>query len=72
MFRSLIKVPVMILIMYFMYLMVFLICFRNLRNFGIVPTDTTTWWKAGIGIAIATAFGFLVVKVLNTTERIVR
>ncbi|XP_031350008.1 mitochondrial Rho GTPase isoform X2 [Photinus pyralis] len=46
--------------------------YRNIRNFGLVPTDTTAWWKAGIGIAIATAFGFFVVKVLNTTERVLR
>lgn len=40
-------------------------CFRHLRNFGLIAADTTAWWKAGIGLALATAFGFLVVKVIR-------
>ncbi|KAI4461152.1 rho family gtpase [Holotrichia oblita] len=44
--------------------------FPNLREFGLLPTDTTTWWKAGLGLAAATAFGFLVVKVLHTSDKV--
>ncbi|KAK9695169.1 Ras family [Popillia japonica] len=44
--------------------------YRNLREFGLLPTDTTTWWKAGLGLAAATAFGFLVVKVLHTSDKV--
>ncbi|XP_071057642.1 mitochondrial Rho GTPase isoform X2 [Onthophagus taurus] len=44
--------------------------YRNLREFGLLPSDSTTWWKAGLGLAAATAFGFLVVKVLHTTDKV--
>lgn len=43
---------------------------RNLRDFGFLSSDTASWWKAGIGLAAATAFGFIVVKVLNTSSKV--
>ncbi|XP_065174098.1 mitochondrial Rho GTPase isoform X2 [Atheta coriaria] len=42
---------------------------RNLREFGIMPTDAATWWKAGLGIAAASAFGFFFVRMLNSKLR---
>lgn len=39
---------------------------RNLREFGLLPMDTTAWWKAGLSLAAVTAVGFIVVKVLHT------
>ncbi|KAK7791917.1 hypothetical protein R5R35_005431 [Gryllus longicercus] len=44
-------------------------CVRHLKQLGLFPTDTTTWWKAGLGIAAATVVGFLVVKVLKADKR---
>lgn len=41
---------------------------RHLRQFGLVPGDSTVWWKAGLGIAAATAVGFIFVKVLNADK----
>lgn len=41
---------------------------RHLRQFGLVPGDSTVWWKAGLGIAAATVVGFVFVKVLNTDK----
>lgn len=37
--------------------------FRNLRHFGLMRSDPLVWWKAGIGLAAATCFGYLVVKI---------
>ncbi|XP_018319095.1 mitochondrial Rho GTPase isoform X2 [Agrilus planipennis] len=43
---------------------------RNFRQFGVNSSDTAIWWKAGLGIAVATAFGLLFVKILHASEKI--
>lgn len=35
-----------------------------------MATDVNVWWKAGLGLAAVTAFGYLVVKVLNTPNKV--
>ncbi|XP_017781460.1 PREDICTED: mitochondrial Rho GTPase isoform X2 [Nicrophorus vespilloides] len=44
--------------------------YRNLRDFGLLPTDSAMWWKAGLGLAAATAFGLIAMKVLNATDKV--
>ncbi|XP_044734713.1 mitochondrial Rho GTPase isoform X2 [Chrysoperla carnea] len=41
---------------------------RHIRQFGLIPGDSNAWWKAGLGLAAATAVGFIVVKVLHTDK----
>ncbi|XP_067013378.1 mitochondrial Rho GTPase isoform X2 [Anabrus simplex] len=43
--------------------------FPHLKQLGLFPGDSAVWWKAGLGIAAATAVGFLVVKVLKADKR---
>lgn len=40
-----------------------------MKQFGLIQGDSIVWWKAGIGIAIATIAGFVVMRVLNTNKR---
>ncbi|XP_015838696.1 mitochondrial Rho GTPase isoform X1 [Tribolium castaneum] len=44
--------------------------YRNLREFGILPTDTRTWWKAGLSLAAVTAVGLIVAKVLHSSDKV--
>ncbi|EFA10155.2 mitochondrial Rho GTPase isoform X4 [Tribolium castaneum] len=44
--------------------------FPNLREFGILPTDTRTWWKAGLSLAAVTAVGLIVAKVLHSSDKV--
>ncbi|KAK9890923.1 hypothetical protein WA026_012264 [Henosepilachna vigintioctopunctata] len=41
---------------------------RNLREFGVLPADVATWWKAGLSLAAITAIGLIVVKVISTPK----
>jgi len=45
------------------------VCSRHLQQLGLLIGDSAVWWKAGLGIAAATALGFLVVRVLSTDSR---
>lgn len=38
---------------------------RHLRHFGLMRSDPLVWWKAGIGLAAATCFGYFIVKVIQ-------
>ncbi|PSN36602.1 Mitochondrial Rho GTPase [Blattella germanica] len=40
---------------------------RHLKQLGLLTGDSTIWWKAGLGIAAATAVGLLVVKYNQTS-----
>ena len=40
-----------------------------MKQFGLMQGDSVVWWKAGIGIAVATFAGFIVLRVLNTDKR---
>lgn len=43
--------------------------FRHINQFGLIQGDSIVWWKAGLGIAVATVAGFVVMRVLNTEKR---
>nr|CAD7460908.1 unnamed protein product [Timema tahoe] len=43
--------------------------FPHLKQLNLLHGDTAVWWKAGLGLAAATAVGFLVVKVLKNDNR---
>ncbi|XP_077300765.1 mitochondrial Rho GTPase isoform X2 [Arctopsyche grandis] len=43
--------------------------FPHLKQFGLIPGENASWWKAGLGLAAATVVGFFVVRVLNTSDR---
>nr|CAD7427095.1 unnamed protein product [Timema monikensis] len=43
--------------------------FPHLKQLNLLHGDTAVWWKAGLGLAAATAVGFLVVKVLKSDNR---
>lgn len=43
--------------------------FRHMKQFGLIHGDSVVWWKAGIGLAVATFAGFVVMKVLSTGKR---
>lgn len=39
---------------------------RHLQELGILPLDMPPlWWKAGVGLAAATAVGYFLVKALK-------
>lgn len=40
-----------------------------MKHFGLIQGESVVWWKAGIGIAMATVAGFMVMRVLNTDKR---
>ncbi|XP_043264755.1 mitochondrial Rho GTPase isoform X3 [Colletes gigas] len=42
---------------------------RHINQFGLMQGDSIVWWKAGLGIAVATVVGFVVMRVLNTEKR---
>ncbi|XP_077262080.1 mitochondrial Rho GTPase isoform X1 [Temnothorax americanus] len=42
---------------------------RHINQFGLMQGDSLVWWKAGIGIAIATIAGYVMMRVLNTEKR---
>ncbi|XP_033208669.1 mitochondrial Rho GTPase isoform X1 [Belonocnema kinseyi] len=42
---------------------------RHMKQFGLIQGESVVWWKAGIGIAMATVAGFMVMRVLNTDKR---
>ncbi|XP_076635149.1 mitochondrial Rho GTPase isoform X3 [Colletes latitarsis] len=42
---------------------------RHINQFGLMQGDSIVWWKAGLGIAVATVAGFVVMRVLNTEKR---
>ncbi|XP_015605375.1 mitochondrial Rho GTPase isoform X3 [Cephus cinctus] len=42
---------------------------RHMKQFGLIQGDSVVWWKAGLGIAVATVAGFVVMRVLNTDKR---
>ncbi|XP_069695021.1 mitochondrial Rho GTPase isoform X2 [Periplaneta americana] len=42
---------------------------RHLKQLGLLSGDSAVWWKAGLGIAAATAVGLLVVRVLKADKR---
>ncbi|CAK9828451.1 Mitochondrial Rho GTPase [Anthophora retusa] len=42
---------------------------RHTNQFGLMQGDSVVWWKAGLGIAVATVAGFVVMRVLNTEKR---
>ncbi|KAJ9598498.1 hypothetical protein L9F63_010818, partial [Diploptera punctata] len=44
-------------------------CLAHLKHLGLLTGDSAVWWKAGLGLAAATAVGFLVVKVLKADKR---
>ncbi|XP_011494605.1 PREDICTED: mitochondrial Rho GTPase isoform X2 [Ceratosolen solmsi marchali] len=43
--------------------------FPHMKQFGLMQGDSIVWWKAGIGIAIATIASFVVMRVLNSDKR---
>ncbi|XP_076635151.1 mitochondrial Rho GTPase isoform X5 [Colletes latitarsis] len=43
--------------------------FPHINQFGLMQGDSIVWWKAGLGIAVATVAGFVVMRVLNTEKR---
>ncbi|XP_024874594.1 mitochondrial Rho GTPase isoform X2 [Temnothorax curvispinosus] len=43
--------------------------FPHINQFGLMQGDSLVWWKAGIGIAIATIAGYVMMRVLNTEKR---
>ncbi|XP_076169403.1 mitochondrial Rho GTPase isoform X1 [Ptiloglossa arizonensis] len=43
--------------------------FLHINQFGLMQGDSIVWWKAGLGIAVATVAGFMVMRVLNTEKR---
>ncbi|XP_043264757.1 mitochondrial Rho GTPase isoform X5 [Colletes gigas] len=43
--------------------------FPHINQFGLMQGDSIVWWKAGLGIAVATVVGFVVMRVLNTEKR---
>ncbi|ERL91674.1 hypothetical protein D910_09002 [Dendroctonus ponderosae] len=44
--------------------------FPNFREFGVITTDPTVWWKAGLSLAAVTALGLIVAKVLHTSDKV--
>ncbi|XP_058795660.1 mitochondrial Rho GTPase isoform X2 [Phymastichus coffea] len=42
---------------------------RHMKQFGLMQGDSIVWWKAGIGIAVATIAGFVVMRIFNTDKR---
>ncbi|KYN13042.1 PREDICTED: mitochondrial Rho GTPase isoform X1 [Trachymyrmex cornetzi] len=42
---------------------------RHINQFGLMQGDSLVWWKAGLGIAIATIAGYVMMRVLNTEKR---
>ncbi|KAJ8928244.1 hypothetical protein NQ314_019194 [Rhamnusium bicolor] len=43
---------------------------RNFREIGVITSDSTVWWKAGLSLAAVTALGLLVAKVLHTSDKV--
>ncbi|XP_018340566.1 PREDICTED: mitochondrial Rho GTPase isoform X2 [Trachymyrmex septentrionalis] len=43
--------------------------FPHINQFGLMQGDSLVWWKAGLGIAIATIAGYVMMRVLNTEKR---
>ncbi|XP_063226187.1 mitochondrial Rho GTPase isoform X1 [Bacillus rossius redtenbacheri] len=41
---------------------------RHMKQLGFLRGDSVVWWKAGLGLAAATAIGLFVVKVLKTDK----
>ncbi|KAJ8959991.1 hypothetical protein NQ318_009426 [Aromia moschata] len=44
--------------------------FPNFREFGVITSDSTVWWKAGLSLAAVTALGLLVARVLHTSDKV--
>ncbi|KAL6441986.1 hypothetical protein ACFW04_002378 [Cataglyphis niger] len=42
---------------------------RHINQFGLMQGDSLVWWKAGLGIAVATVAGYVMMRVLNTEKR---
>ncbi|XP_032672993.1 mitochondrial Rho GTPase isoform X2 [Odontomachus brunneus] len=42
---------------------------RHINQFGLMQGDSMVWWKAGLGIAVATVAGYVMMRVLNTEKR---
>ncbi|XP_070163504.1 mitochondrial Rho GTPase isoform X2 [Polyergus mexicanus] len=42
---------------------------RHINQFGLMQGDSLVWWKAGLGIAVATVAGYIMMRVLNTEKR---
>ncbi|XP_067207330.1 mitochondrial Rho GTPase isoform X1 [Linepithema humile] len=42
---------------------------RHINQFGLMQGDSLVWWKAGLGIAVATIAGYVMMRVLNTEKR---
>ncbi|XP_046490339.1 mitochondrial Rho GTPase isoform X1 [Neodiprion pinetum] len=42
---------------------------RHMKQFGLIQGESVVWWKAGLGLAVATVAGFVVMRVLNTDKR---
>lgn len=40
-----------------------------MKQFGLTQEKSIIWWKAGLGIAMATVAGFIVMRVFNTDKR---
>lgn len=57
-------------VIFSLFLVLIIVLFRNLREFGIIPSDTRTWWKAGLSLAAVTAVGLIVAKVLHSTDKV--
>lgn len=43
--------------------------FPHINQFGLMQGDSLVWWKAGLGIAVATVAGYVMMRVLNTEKR---
>ncbi|EFN76557.1 mitochondrial Rho GTPase isoform X3 [Harpegnathos saltator] len=43
--------------------------FPHINQFGLMQGDSMVWWKAGLGIAVATVAGYVMMRVLNTEKR---
>ncbi|XP_070163505.1 mitochondrial Rho GTPase isoform X3 [Polyergus mexicanus] len=43
--------------------------FPHINQFGLMQGDSLVWWKAGLGIAVATVAGYIMMRVLNTEKR---
>ncbi|XP_012218460.1 mitochondrial Rho GTPase isoform X3 [Linepithema humile] len=43
--------------------------FPHINQFGLMQGDSLVWWKAGLGIAVATIAGYVMMRVLNTEKR---
>ncbi|XP_025074964.1 mitochondrial Rho GTPase, partial [Pogonomyrmex barbatus] len=41
---------------------------RHINQFGLMQGDSLVWWKAGLGIAVATIAGYVMMRVLNTEK----